>query len=126
MFLFKRSHFVPISIDEAWRFFSQPSNLALITPEDISLKVESKFAGKPVKENDLIDYTVRPILNIPMKWKSEITYVNEPYCFVDKQVKGPYKLWIHTHTFEAIQGGVMIHDEVKYDLPLKFVSKYTQ
>ncbi|MDF1673292.1 MAG: SRPBCC family protein [Vicingaceae bacterium] len=124
MLVFNRSQFIPISIEEAWDFFSSPNNLALITPEELGLEIKTKFNRKSVKENDLIDYTVRPILNIPMKWKTEITYVNEPYCFVDEQLEGPYKKWIHKHTFEKVGNGVMMYDEVKYELPLKFISKF--
>lgn len=123
MYVLKRSQFIPISIEEAWSFFSSPNNLALITPDDLGLKIKTKFNRKSVKENDLIDYTVRPLFNIPLKWKTEITYVNEPYCFVDKQIEGPYKEWLHTHTFEVMEDGVMMYDEVKYDLPIPFLSR---
>jgi ligand-binding SRPBCC domain-containing protein len=124
MLVLKRSQFLPISLEMAWDFFSSPNNLALITPEELGLKIKKKFSHKTVKEKDQIDYTVRPILNIPLNWKTEITYVNEPYCFVDTQIEGPYKTWVHTHSFEVITGGIMMYDEVKYELPFPVVTRF--
>jgi ligand-binding SRPBCC domain-containing protein len=64
-----------------------------------------------------IEYRVRPLFNIPMGWTTEIKKVSAPFRFTDKQIKGPYALWEHTHTFEQVPGGVKMTDEVDYALP---------
>jgi len=120
---FKRSQFLPISIEEAWFFFSSPHNLSLITPKQLGLIIKSDYTSKTVSKDDLIDYTVRPLLGIPMKWKTKITDVDAPYFFVDKQIKGPYKIWEHRHTFESMENGVVMYDEVIFKLPFYPLSK---
>lgn len=120
---FKRSQFLPISIEEAWSFFSSPHNLSLITPKELGLIIKSDYRSKTVSKDDLIDYTVKPLLGIPMNWKTKITAVDAPYYFVDKQIKGPYKLWEHKHTFEKMKDGVMMYDEVNFKLPFYPLSK---
>jgi ligand-binding SRPBCC domain-containing protein len=66
----------------------------------------------------LIDYIVRPILGIPLPWQTEIFKVNKPNSFSDRQLKGPYKIWEHTHSFIQMENGVLVKDDVKYELPL--------
>ena len=61
---------------------------------------------------------MKPLFGIPLRWTTEITCVNPPFTFTDKQIKGPYSLWEHTHTFETMPGGVKMTDAVKYALPL--------
>ena len=120
---FKRSQFLPISLSEAWKFFSSPHNLSKITPEELNLKIIGKFRESGIEQGDLIDYKVKPLLNIPMNWKTEITYVNAPHCFVDEQLKGPYRVWKHTHQFEEVAGGTMVYDHVIYELPFQPFSR---
>lgn len=113
----KRVQKVPVSVEKAWEFFSSPKNLAVITPKEMGFIIKSKVPEK-MYSGLLIDYTVKPILGIPLPWQTEILEVDELKSFVDNQNKGPYKLWHHTHIFEPIDGGVIMTDIVKYELPL--------
>jgi ligand-binding SRPBCC domain-containing protein len=65
----------------------------------------------------LIEYRVRPLWGIPVRWLTEVTHVVEPSLFVDEQRLGPYRLWHHQHRFRAVPGGVEMEDEVHYVLP---------
>jgi len=118
VFELNRVQFLPIGVDEAWSFFSAPSNLAVITPPEMGFVVHTLLDGKPIYNGMRIDYTVRPLLGIPMRWRTEITGVDAPGLFTDRQEVGPYSLWEHTHTFEPVPGGVKMTDHVKYALPL--------
>lgn len=69
-------------------------------------------------EGQTIDYMVRPLFGIPMKWRTEIRSVNEPHSFMDVQLVGPYAKWEHTHIFEQVEGGTLMIDEINYRLPL--------
>ncbi len=91
--------FLPVSIDKAWDFFSSAKNLSRITPPEMQFKIINEFKDDAIYNDMVIDYIVRPILGIPLKWKTVITQVNKPYQFADMQKKGPYKKWEHTHTF---------------------------
>ncbi len=113
-----REQFLPISIQQAWDFFSQAQNLEKITPKDMGFVVRTKLDDTPIYNGMKIDYTVSPLFNIPMHWRTEITSVDAPNKFTDKQLKGPYALWEHTHTFQEVTGGVRMTDNVLYGLPL--------
>lgn len=105
-------------IDTAWEFFSNPHNLAEITPTSMNFVVHTKLDNRPIYEGMTIDYTVSPILNIPLKWKTKITQVDFGNSFTDFQEKGPYKLWKHLHQFIPNEYGVLMKDTVDYELPL--------
>jgi ligand-binding SRPBCC domain-containing protein len=113
--------FLPISIEKAWDFFSSPKNLSTITPPEMQFKILTHLEeGRGIYEGMLINYIVKPLFGIPMRWQTEITSVSTNQFFTDKQLKGPYKLWEHTHTFEEVNGGVMMTDLVLYELPFGF------
>ena len=111
---------LPISLPEAWDYFSRPSNLADITPSDMGFEIRSKHHGEKMYPGQIIEYTVKPVLGIPVYWMTEITHVKDQEYFVDEQRFGPYSLWHHQHHFKAVQGGVEMTDIVHYKLPFWF------
>ena len=117
----KTTQQIPISLDAAWDFFSSPSNLQKITPDDLGFKIISKHHGDKMYAGQIIEYRVRPVLGIPLYWMTEITHVDNKKYFVDEQRYGPYSLWHHQHYFKAIDGGVEMTDIVHYKLPLWFL-----
>ena len=102
-------------MDDVFDFFSKPENLKTITPAKLSFNI---LTPTPIvmEKGTVIDYTIRLFL-IPIHWRTLITKYNPPYEFVDEQIKGPYKFWHHTHTFESKNGGVEITDKVRYAIP---------
>jgi ligand-binding SRPBCC domain-containing protein len=109
---------IPISLEQAWDFFSKPDNLKDITPDNLGFNIVSKHHGDRMYAGQIIEYTVKPILGIPLYWMTEITHVAEQQYFVDEQRYGPYSMWHHQHHFKAIDGGVEMTDIVHYKLPL--------
>ena len=105
-------------LQTAWDFFSSPMNLPKITPKDMAFTVLSEQKTNKIFEGMIIDYTVSPLLGIPLKWKTRITSVIPNKSFTDFQEKGPYKLWNHHHAFIANEKGVLMIDKVDYELPL--------
>lgn len=120
---FRRQQFLPINREKAWRFFSSPVNLSVITPAELDFKIISTLNEGEIFEGMEIDYTVRPLLGIKMNWKTEISQIKNQQFFTDKQVKGPYKVWEHTHIFEDAQDGVLMTDIVNYELPFGVFGK---
>ncbi|KAB2814422.1 SRPBCC family protein [Phaeocystidibacter luteus] len=117
MYTLKRTQRLPISIDEAWKFFSSPSNLQEITPEDMGFDIISEVP-KEMYEGLFIHYKVSPLLGIKLNWTTEITHIRDRQFFVDEQRVGPYKIWHHEHHFKEIDGGVEMTDIVSYQLPM--------
>jgi ligand-binding SRPBCC domain-containing protein len=111
----KTTQFLPLSIEEAWAFFSSPANLNNITPSDMSFDITSEVPEK-MYEGLIITYKVSPFLNLPLDWVTEITHISEPYYFVDEQRKGPYRIWHHEHHFRQVEGGVEMTDILYYDV----------
>lgn len=70
-----------------------------------------------IYKGQLIEYRVSPLLGIKLKWITQIGDVEPPYKFVDTQLKGPYALWEHTHTFKEADGGVLMYDDLRYAIP---------
>lgn len=116
----KTKQFLPISIDKAWEFFSNPNNLSKITPPWLNFEVTSQLENK-VYAGMIITYKVRPLLNIPITWVTEITHVREPNFFVDEQRFGPYKFWHHQHIFKKVDGGIEMEDVISYAVLFGFV-----
>ncbi len=114
----EREQFLPIPLEAAWNFFATPRNLARITPPDMGFEIRQPFDDRPMYAGQLIRYTVRPIGRIPLRWVTRIDAVEPMRMFVDTQLKGPYKRWWHKHTFEPVEGGVLMRDRVEYELPL--------
>lgn len=108
---------IPISLDEAWDFFSSPANLEKITPAGLGFRIISKHHGDKMYPGQIIEYKVRPLLGIPLFWMTEITHVEDRRYFVDEQRFGPYSLWHHQHHFKPVEGGVEMTDIVHYKLP---------
>lgn len=101
----------------AWQFFSSPMNLPKITPKDMGFTVLSDYDDEKIFEGMIIDYTVSPILGIPLKWQTRISQVDWNRSFTDFQQKGPYKYWNHFHEFIPNKEGVLIKDTVNFEFP---------
>ena len=108
---------LPVTLAEAWDFFSDARNLARITPPSMGFEVTSELPGE-MYAGMIIEYRVRPLLGVAVQWVTEITHVEEHVRFVDEQRFGPYRFWHHEHHFRAIDGGVEATDRVHYALPV--------
>lgn len=107
---------LPITVDEAWDFLSDPKNLKTITPDYMGFNILSG-ADRPMFAGQIIQYIVTPVLGIKTKWVTEITHVIDKHYFVDEQRFGPYALWHHKHFIKAINGGVEMEDIIDYKVP---------
>ncbi|MFM1961535.1 MAG: hypothetical protein RLZZ172_380 [Bacteroidota bacterium] len=117
----KQSQFLPVTLEEAWDFFSHPKNLAAMTPDYLNLKFTNELYGDGMYPGQVITYKVKPLFGIPMFWMTEITHVVPGKFFVDEQRFGPYALWHHQHHFEEVEGGVQMTDIVHYKAPMGFL-----
>ena len=113
---------IPISLDEAWEFLSNPKNLKIITPEYMGFIIESG-ADRPMFPGQIIQYIVTPVMGIKTKWVTEITHVQDKKYFVDEQRFGPYSLWHHKHFLREIAGGVEMEDIIDYKIPLGWLGQ---
>jgi ligand-binding SRPBCC domain-containing protein len=123
IYILKRVQILPTTLDAAWDFFSSPQNLNEITPPYMRFKTLSNSGEGKVFAGQVITYTVRPILGIPIFWMTEITHVKDKEYFVDEQRFGPYAFWHHTHFFKEVKEGVEMTDVVHYKLPLGFAGR---
>jgi ligand-binding SRPBCC domain-containing protein len=113
---------LPISVDKAWEFLSNPANLKTITPDYMSFDILSG-ADRPMFPGQIIQYIVTPVLGIKTKWVTEITHVMDKKYFVDEQRFGPYSLWHHKHFINEVEGGVEMEDIIDYKIPLGWLGQ---
>ncbi len=114
----KAAQKIPVTLNEAWDFFSNPSNLQAITPSHLGFRILSHHHGATMYPGQIIEYKIRPLLGIPVYWMTEITHVEQKSFFVDEQRYGPYSMWHHQHHFKPVEGGIEMTDIVHYKVPL--------
>ncbi len=117
-----KSQKLPITLDTAWEFLSNPRNLKIITPDYMSFNIVSNV-DKSLYTGQIIQYIVTPLLGIKTKWVSEITHIEDKKYFVDVQMYGPYALWHHKHFIKEIDGGTLMEDLIHYRLPFGVLGK---
>lgn len=105
---------LPAAIDRVFEFFCHAENLQALTPPWLHFEIRSPV---PIVMNQgaVIEYRIK-LHGIPLKWRSEITSWDPPRSFVDTQVSGPYRRWVHTHRFRSVPGGTMVDDLVDFEL----------
>ena len=107
---------LPVKIDRVFSFFSHACNLERITPPELCFRVTSTPPIR-IAEGAVIDFRLR-LFGVPFGWQTRISVWKPPSCFVDEQLHGPYRLWVHTHRFSEADGFTSITDEVQYALSL--------
>ncbi len=112
----RQEQILPISIEEAWEFFSSPANLDAITPPDLGFKITCPLPPR-MFEGQIITYRVKVAPFVWLPWVTEIKCVEDGRSFIDEQRFGPYKFWHHRHAFEPVDCGVLMTDLVHYALP---------
>jgi ligand-binding SRPBCC domain-containing protein len=115
LYTFETELWLPRPLEEVFAFFSEPRNLETITPAWLHFRI---LTPQPVQvcRGALIDYRLR-LRGLPVRWQTEIAAWDPPYRFVDVQRRGPYRLWIHEHTFEEQGDGTLARDRVDYKVP---------
>ncbi|MFN8149747.1 MAG: SRPBCC family protein [Solirubrobacterales bacterium] len=98
----RREQVLDVPVEEAFEFFSRAENLEAITPPLLRFRITSEVPGE-IQAGTLIRYRLR-LHGVPVSWLTRIEEWDPPHGFVDRQIRGPYALWHHTHTFEPIRG----------------------
>jgi ligand-binding SRPBCC domain-containing protein len=103
---------IPRPVGEVFSFFGDAHNLNVLTPPFLQFRILTP-APILMHRGTLIDYRIR-LRGVPITWRTRIAAWEPPYRFVDEQVRGPYRLWRHTHTFTPHDGGTLMADRVQY------------
>lgn len=103
---------VPAPPAVVWPFFSDATNLPLLTPPWLKFAI---LTPTPIAMglDARIDYRLR-VRGVPLRWRTRIARWEPPHCFADEQERGPYRRWFHTHTFDALDGGTVVGDRVEF------------
>ncbi len=110
-----REQAIDMPLSQVFEFFADPRNLETITPPWMHFRIEGASTTE-IQEGTILDYALK-VRGMPMKWRSLIREWNPPHSFIDEQLVGPYRRWIHLHTFEAEGEGTRIADHVDYAVP---------
>lgn len=120
-YVLQREQWIPQPIEEVFAFFADARNLEAITPPWLGFQI---LSPEPIvmAPGTLIEYRLRWHY-LPMRWVTEIRSWNPPIGFMDVQLSGPYRLWEHTHRFQAVDGGTRMGDVVRYALPFGLLGR---
>lgn len=113
-YIFKTLVIIPAPLEKVFDFFSQAENLEKITPEFLNFRIE--ILPPEMKAGAQIAYRLN-VHHLPVKWLTEVTVWEPPHRFVDSQIRGPYKKWVHEHRFAAVGRQTRMEDTVHYQLP---------
>ena len=111
LFTLKTEQWIPRTPEQLFPFFANPENLEQLTPPWLHFRIVSPRVD--IHAGARIDYRLR-LHGVPLKWQSEITVWEPPFRFIDVQKRGPYRAWIHEHTFESRDGRTLMRDHVQY------------
>lgn len=117
----RREQWVPRAVDEVFAFFSDARNLEELTPPWLRFRILTPGEIR-LAEGTELRYQLS-LHGIPVRWKTEIRKWEPPWRFIDVQRKGPYQLWHHTHRFEAVDGGTLMRDVVRYRVPCGIIGR---
>ncbi len=116
-----REQIISRPLDEVFAFFADARNLQTLTPPWLQFEILTPGEIE-MRVGSIIQYALR-VHGLPVHWTTAITVWNPPYEFVDVQLRGPYVLWHHRHTFEAVGSSTRMIDEVNYRLPLGWIGR---
>ena len=111
----ERSQIVATSLTQTFEFFANPANLEAITPPWLRFRILE--APDRLRRGSRLRYRLH-LFRIPIGWTTEITAWHPPNSFIDTQLRGPYRVWIHEHRMEDVGAGTRVRDRVRYRVPL--------
>ena len=109
---------LPISLEQAWEFFSNPANLIVLTNPKMKIKMESENGLMPIFEGKVLKIKIALFGIFPSAFLSEITEIKAPDYFIDTQLTGPFAFWQHKQSLIKVEGGTKVLDEVTLKFPL--------
>ncbi|MEX0728268.1 MAG: SRPBCC family protein [Planctomycetaceae bacterium] len=112
MAIFEVSTIINCTVDRAFEFLIKPANISLISPPNMGLYFVA--APEEISKGTTLQFKIQSFGQV-QELIHEITELDRPTRFVERQIKGPLKTWIHEHHFESTAPGqVKIRDTIEF------------
>jgi ligand-binding SRPBCC domain-containing protein len=121
LYRYEQTQIIPRARQDVWDFFTDAKNLERLTPAFLHFRITTEGPVE-VRPGTRIEYRLS-LHGIPFAWETRIEAVDAPHSFTDVQVRGPYQVWRHVHTFEDAPHGTEMRDVVDYALPLGLLGR---
>lgn len=122
--ILSRRQFLPRSPGEVFAFFADAANLEAITPPFLRFRILTPLPIE-MREGTLLEYELR-LFGAPFRWLTRIDAFEPDRRFVDRQLRGPYRRWVHLHEFRAVAGGTEVRDRVDYEVGFEPLGRIAQ
>ncbi len=113
----ERHAILPVPLERVFPFFADAGNLAVLTPPELRFRFVTPLPIE-MKPGVRIDYRLR-LFGVPFGWRTCIDLWEPGIAFIDRQERGPFRRWVHTHRFRAVDAGTEMEDHVEWELPLQ-------
>jgi ligand-binding SRPBCC domain-containing protein len=110
---------LPAPLERVFPFFADAAHLDAITPPWLHFSIITPLPVE-MKAGAILDHRLK-VRGVSLSWQTRIQLWEPPCRFVDEQIRGPYRRWIHTHEFEEAREGTLMRDHVEYATPFDFL-----
>ncbi len=120
--VYKKTTIIKAPIFRVFQWHARDGAISRLTPPWAPLKMISRRGtGIDIGVNVIFEIKV---FGIPMIWEAEHFDYKENEVFKDRQVRGPFSKWIHTHRFTPDgENSTIMEDKVEFKLPFGFLSQ---
>lgn len=109
--IFVRQVLVNAPVDVVFAFHEREDALPLLSPAFPPVRVVERTGG--IEPGARVELRIGGLV----RWVARHTTFERNRLFIDEQIEGPFRLWVHRHEFEPNGGATRLTDRITYEVP---------